>query len=364
MNIFLRNLILISLPAFFLINCKQKSKLENGTDTAAERPVASLAASKFTIGDSVRIGFSQQVSNVNVRLDGKLLPEIQPAEDSIRVNTQKEKTGWHQLVISGVRKDKVAFSDTASFELLSDIIPQEIKFTVAGRFPHQKTSFTEGLEFYKGDLYESTGENGRSQLLKIDLKTGSAIKEIPLDKQYFGEGITIVNDKIYQLTWTSGVCFQYNLDFSLLKTFTYYFQGWGLTHRDSTLIMSDGSNKIHYYNTAFEKTEDLEVYDHNGPVRNLNELEYVNGFIYANIFETNRIVKIDPLTGRIVGFMNMEAIIPAEIDSKRNVLNGIAYQVDEKAFYITGKNWPAMFKIYLKNFPDEKQLTSSFSKTY
>ena len=194
-------------------------------------------------------------------------------------------------------------------------------------------------------MYESTGENGKSQLLKIDLKTGNALKSLSLDKQYFGEGITIVNDKIYQLTWQSGVCFRYNLDFTLDKTFTYYFQGWGLTHKDTTLMMSDGSNKIHFYNTNYEKTGDLEVYDNNGPVRNINELEYVNGFLYANIFETTKIIKIDPETGKVVGFMNMESMIPAGIDSRKDVLNGIAYHPSEQAFYVTGKNWPLMFKI-------------------
>ncbi|WP_221389906.1 glutaminyl-peptide cyclotransferase [Dyadobacter sp. NIV53] len=329
------------------------------SDNTEKAALASLSTSRYVIGDSVRIRLSQSLSKVNVVLDGKLMLENQNGSDSLQINSMKEKTGWHKLIVSGIDVNKVAFSDTLAFELISNVFPQEIKYTVLGQFPHQKTSFTEGLEFYKGELYESTGENGKSQLLKIDLKTGSSLKSISLDKQYFGEGITIVNDNIYQLTWQSGVCFQYDLDFKLQKTFTYYFQGWGLTHHDSTLIMSDGSNKIHFYNTDFEKTGDLEVYDNKGPVRNLNELEYVDGFIYANIFETNKIVKIDAITGKIIAFINMDSIIPAEIDSRRDVLNGIAYRSDEGAFYITGKNWPLLFKIRLKDLPKVKQLASA-----
>ena len=355
----MKNLILIAFSGIVFIACKQEKKSEMTSESTAKPAIASLSTPRYIIGDSVSIGFSGSASKINVQLDGKLILEGRDGKDTIRVNSTKEKTGWHQLVVSGNKADKSAFSDTLTFELISDMIPEEIKYTVLGQFPHQKTSFTEGLEFYKGELYEGTGEKGKSQLLKIDLKTGASLKSVALDEQYFGEGITIVNDKIYQLTWQSGVCFQYDLDFKLQKTFTYYFQGWGLTHHDSTLIMSDGSNKIHFYNTDFEKTGDLEVYDNKGPVRNINELEYVDGFIFANIFETNKIVKIDPATGKVVGFINMESVIPAEIDSRRDVLNGIAYQKEENAFYITGKNWPLLFKIRLTNLSREKRLTSA-----
>ena len=359
MYIFLRNLLLIAFSTFILIACGQEKKSENSSVNNEKPANVLLSGSKYIVGDSIKIGFAQPASKIEIKLDGKLLVADKSANDSLRINSEKEKTGWHQLIVNGFKVNKEAFSDTLMFELISDIIPEEIKYTVLDKFPHQKTSFTEGLEFYKGELYEGTGEKGKSQLLKIDLKTGSPIKSVSLDPQYFGEGITIVNDKIYQLTWQSGVCFRYNLDFTLEKTFNYYFQGWGLTHRDTTLMMSDGSNKIHFYNTSFEKTGDLEVYDNNGPVRQINELEYVNGYIFANIFETNKIIKIDVATGKVVGFMNIESIIPAEIDFKKDVLNGIAYQDSEDAFYITGKNWPILFKIRLKNSLQKKRLASA-----
>ncbi|TDE12338.1 glutaminyl-peptide cyclotransferase [Dyadobacter psychrotolerans] len=345
----MKNIFPILLLAIICFHCKQEKKAENSQVTEEIPATAALAKSRYTVGDSVGIGFAGQATKVNVSLDGQLLLKEQNGTDTLRIATLTEKTGWHQIVVSGINAKQAFFSDTIAMELLSDVVPQEIKFTVLGQFPHLKTSFTEGLEFYKGELYEGTGENGKSQLLKIDLKTGAALKSLNLDKQYFGEGITIVNDKIYQLTWQSGVCFQYNLDFSPDKTFTYYFQGWGLTHRDTTLMMSDGSNKIHFYNTDYEKIDDLEVYDHNGPVRNINELEYVNGFLYANIFETTKIIKIDLKTGKVVGFLNMDSMIPAGIDARKDVLNGIAYHPAEQAFYLTGKNWPLMFKVKIND---------------
>jgi len=178
------------------------------------------------------------------------------------------------------------------------------------------------------------------------LKTGATIKSVPLTDQYFGEGLTIFKDKIYQLTWTTGVGFRYNMDFTLDKTFTYYTQGWGMTHTDSSIIMGDGSNKLYYFNAEFQKTGELEVYDNKGPVLKINELEYVDGYVFANIWETDKIIQIDLATGKVVGSMDMKKIIPAEVDQTgSSVLNGIAYQPFENAFYITGKNWPTLFKI-------------------
>lgn len=352
---FFRNLILTIIFISALFSCNWEKKTENGTISAEIEPLAKLAKSRYTMGDSIAVRFSEAVSNVSVSLDGKPILKGMGSKDSLLFASASERAGWHQVVVAGMSSKKNSFSDTMALELLSDVLPREIGYTVLGQFPHSKSSFTQGLEFYKDELYEGTGEHGKSQLMKVDLKTGNALKSISLDKQYFGEGITIVNDKIYQLTWQSGICFRYNMDFTLDKTFTYYFQGWGLTHKDSTLVMSDGSNRIHFYDTNFEKIGDIEVYDNKGPVRKLNELEYVNGYLYANIFETTKIVKIDLKTGKVVGFINMDGIVPAGTDARRDVLNGIAFKVGEDAFYVTGKNWPLMFKVRLNESKVSKQ---------
>ncbi|MCE7043971.1 glutaminyl-peptide cyclotransferase [Dyadobacter sp. CY312] len=349
MNTLSKNILLVLISVVSFYACQQEKKSENEAVVTEPHSIANLPKSRYTIGDSVKIGFTEPVADFQVKTDGEINESKLTGLDSVTFLSKLIKTGWHQLVVAGKTKSNVAFTDTLRFELVSDVAPKEITYAVAGSFPHLKTSFTEGLEFYKGELYEGTGENGKSQLLKIDLKTGAALKSLNLDPKYFGEGITIVNDKIYQLTWQSGVCFRYNMDFTPDKTFTYYFQGWGLTHRDTTLMMSDGSNKIHFYNTEYEKTGDLEVYDQNGPVRNINELEYLNGYVYANIFETTKIIKIDVATGKVVGVLDMQSIIPAEIDARKDVLNGIAYNSTDQSFYVTGKNWPVMFRIKLKD---------------
>lgn len=344
MNTRSTHFLLVILISFVIFSCKQEKKAE--TAAVQKIPVAVTAKSRFKIGDSIAIGFTQPVAELTIKYNGGEIKNSKPVSDSIFVKAESEKTGWKQLIVSGTTKSKVAFSDTLSVELVSDIAPKEMAYSVLSSYPHQKTSFTEGLEFYKGELYESTGENGKSLLLKIDLKTGATIKSVPLTDQYFGEGLTIVNDKIYQLTWTTGVGFRYNMDFTLDKTFTYYTQGWGMTHHDSTIIMGDGSNKLYFFNTEFQKTGEVEIYDNKGPVLKINELEYVDGYVFANIWETDRIIQIDLETGKVVATMDMKKIIPAEVDQTgSSVLNGIAHQPLENAFYITGKNWPTLFKI-------------------
>lgn len=340
-------LILFFVIGWFFFGCREKKETQHNAITEEQTTTAVLSATRYTIGDSIRLGFPKKVNGTEIWLDGLKLSLDKNQQDSVLLATKDQKTGWHQLVVKGLAGNE-KFADTLRVELLSDLVPLELSYSVISSFPHQKTSFTEGLEFYKGDLYEGTGQNGLSKLLKIDLKTGATLKEISLDQKYFGEGITIVNDKIYQLTWQSGMCFRYDMDFKLDKTFTYYTQGWGMTHHDKTLIMSDGSSKLYFYNTEMEKISEVDVYDHTGPVRNLNELEFVDGFVYANIFESIKIVKIDPSTGKIVASMNMEGIVPAGVDAKKDVLNGIAYQPFEDALYVTGKNWPLLFKIKVK----------------
>jgi glutamine cyclotransferase len=337
---------LVILIGFAIFSCKQEKKQESDPAVEQKIPVAVTTKSRFKIGDAIAVGFSQAVESFEVKWNGTVVADTKQVSDTIFVKAESERPGWKKLIVNGITRSKEPFADTLSVELISDIKPNEMTYAVLAAYPHQKTSFTEGLEFYRGELYESTGENGKSLLMKIDLKTGATIQSVPLTDQYFGEGMTIFKDKIYQVTWTTGVGFRYNMDFTLDQTFTYFTQGWGMTHNDSTIIMGDGSNKLYFYNADFQKTGELEVYDDKGPVIKINELEYVNGYVFANIWETDRIVKIDLKTGKVVGHMDMKKIIPAEVDQTgSSVLNGIAYQPMEDAFYITGKNWPTLFKI-------------------
>lgn len=337
-------LLFTSILAF--LACNQEKKAVSNTSVPEKSRIAIMDKSRHTIGDSVSIGFAQPVDRFQIKWDGSKISDYSFTADSVRFRDSSETTGWKQLIVSGTTKANDTFADTLSVELISDIVPLEIGYNLLASYPHQKSSFTEGLEFYKNELYESTGENGKSMVMKVDLKTGAILNSVPIASQYFGEGITVFKDKIYQLTWKSGTGFRYNPDLTLDKTFSYYTQGWGMTHNDTSIIMGDGSNRLYFYDSEFEKIREVEVYDNQGPVLKINELEYVGGLIYANIWETNKIIQIDLRTGKVTGYMDMKKIVPAEVDRPgSSVLNGIAYLPSEDAFYITGKNWPAMFKI-------------------
>lgn len=243
--------------------------------------------------------------------------------------------------------DKPAATDNTS----SIAAPAPLQINIVNNFPHDTSSFTEGLQYIDGYLYESTGLNGQSYLKKVELNTGKTVKSIKLKDDYFGEGLTVLGDKIYQLTYTQKTGFVYNKsDFSLIKTFSYPFEGWGMTTDGHQLIISDGSNTIHFYdpNTLTEVSH-ISVQDNNGLLSNVNELEWIDGYIYANVWQTHYILKIDPKTGIVVGKADLstllKTVLPPDFDADQNVMNGIAYDAAAKKIYITGKNWPKLFEI-------------------
>lgn len=222
-------------------------------------------------------------------------------------------------------------------------------YTVVKTYPHDPTAFTEGLLFDNDLLYESTGLQGKSWLRQIDLASGQVVQQIDLPQQYFGEGITIFGDKIFQLTWQSHIGFVYNkTTFNPLQTFTYTTEGWGLTQDGKRLIMSDGTARLTFRNpTTFAEIGYIDVYDANGPITQLNELEYVNGKIYANIWMTDWIVIIAPETGQVTGRIDLKNLLPLADRTGADVLNGIAYLPKDDRLFVTGKLWPKLFEIRL-----------------
>jgi glutaminyl-peptide cyclotransferase len=231
--------------------------------------------------------------------------------------------------------------------------PPSINYSIVNVFPHDTSSFTEGLLLHNNSLYESTGLEGQSYLMKVDLKTGKAQKKTALDKNLFGEGITILKDKIFMLTYQNNKAFSFDLNtFEKLQEFEWPYEGWGMTHNGSSLIISTGGSNLYFVEpNSFKIQKMVGVTDNNGPVGNINELEYVDGLIYANVWQTNYIVKIDPETGKILGKLDLTDIL-----AKNNIaydpnhlefLNGIAYNASSKTFYITGKWWPALFEVKL-----------------
>jgi glutamine cyclotransferase len=221
-------------------------------------------------------------------------------------------------------------------------------YTVVRSYPHDPGAFTQGLQFVDGVLYEGTGLNGRSSIRRVTLETGNVLKQHNIDAQYFGEGITILGNDLFELTWQSGIAFVYDRNtFVARKSFKYSGEGWGLTHDGTNLIMSDGTEYLRFLDPAtFAERRRVRVTGVGQPVKSLNELEWVKGEIFANIWMTDYIARIDPATGRINAYIDLRGLMPAN-DPSRDVLNGIAYDAGSDRLFVTGKLWPRLFEIKL-----------------
>jgi glutamine cyclotransferase len=232
---------------------------------------------------------------------------------------------------------------------LDSSLPLHYTYQIINAYPHDQNAFTEGLVFENGFLYESTGLYGNSTLRRVDLATGDVLQLFSLPNQYFGEGITIFNHKIIQLTWQSHVGFLYDEgSFDLVQNFSYSTEGWGLTSDGNRLIMSDGTANLYFLNTqTFEKTGQVEVRDGGVPVTNLNELEYVHGDVYANVWHEDKIAIINPENGQVIGWIDLTGLKDPAIHDPESVLNGIAYDAQGDRLFVTGKMWPQLFEIKL-----------------
>jgi glutamine cyclotransferase len=231
----------------------------------------------------------------------------------------------------------------------ADSEPLQYTYTIVNAYPHDENAFTQGLIFDNGFLYEGTGLYGNSTLRRVDPATGDTLQLYPLPDQYFGEGITMVGDKIIQLTWQSNIGFVYDkYSFDLLQNFSYPTEGWGITYDGSQLIMSDGTSNLYFLDpSTFQKTGQVQVHDNEGPVTNINELEYVNGKVYANIWMEDKIAVINPQTGQVEAWINLSGIINLPNPDPNSVLNGIAYDANTGRLFVTGKDWPQLFEIKL-----------------
>lgn len=220
-------------------------------------------------------------------------------------------------------------------------------YQVINTFPHDRKAYTQGLVFEDGILYEGTGGYGSSAITKVEMESGRLLKEYRLPARYFGEGITLLKDTLIQLTWRSNIGFVYDRDsFNLLRDFSYPTEGWGITHDQARIIMSDGTANLYFLNPEnFETTGYLEVHDTSGPVNRINELEYINGKIFANVWGTDNIVIIDPGDGSVTGWIDMSGLLDQSYYTSVDILNGIAYDAARARIIVTGKLWPLLFEI-------------------
>jgi len=228
--------------------------------------------------------------------------------------------------------------------------PRSYEYEVVNTYPHDAGAFTQGLIFHNGRLFEGTGLYGQSTLREVDLATGGVLRQVPLSPELFGEGITLLDGSLFQLTYQEKVAIEYDpANFKERQRFNYEDEGWGLTHDGKHLIMSDGSSTLRFLDPkTFSVLRRVEVKDGNASIKDLNELEWVNGEIWANIWRSDRIARIKPDTGRVVGWINLKGLMPSLEGDTEAVLNGIAYDPKEDRLFVTGKRWPSLFEIKIK----------------
>lgn len=322
------------------------------------RPVIGIevlsTSNAIKYGDNIELlmtvnTFSQKLSSLTVFVDDIEVGKTSESTLKLSVSTEKLGVGNHTVKAIAVNDKQKKGLNNKQFLVVSDVVPKDMRYEVLSKLNHNHEYFTQGFEFHDGTLYEGTGLYGRSGLYAYNHKTGKIAKSLNLDERFFGEGITILNDKIFQITYKEKTGFVYNLKtFEKINEFTFESEeGWGLTTDGSLLIMSDGTSMLHFINPdTFERVKSIEVCDNNGAVDRINELEYVDGFIYANIWTTDYIIKIDAATGKVVAQADMKNLLDLSSNANEvDVLNGIAWNADEKAFYITGKLWPSMYKV-------------------
>ncbi len=234
----------------------------------------------------------------------------------------------------------------------SDLRARQVAYEVVNSYPHDPASFTQGLLWHDGGFYESTGQYGQSKLRSLEFPSGRVLKEITLSPELFGEGLALVDGRLIQLSWKSHRGFVYDLStFRLLQEFSYDTEGWGLTYDGENLILSDGSSDLFYLDPqTFRPVRKLAVRMNGQPIRELNELEFIDGEIWANVWQTDWILRIDPSTGQVTSFLDLKGILaPSDKTGREDVLNGIAYDAEHKRIFVTGKLWPRIFEIRIRS---------------
>lgn len=310
----------------------------------------------FRLNDPIKVVINQTDNDkipdsVLIHFDGKTVTTIKTSPWVYSISQAFTKTtGRKSLKVTAFRGGKTQNPITRFLIIHSDIVPKRNGYKIINIYPHDKEAFTQGLVYDKGVFYESTGQITSSSLREVESETGRVIRQHNLDASLFGEGITLYSDRIYQVTWQNKVGFVYDKStFKVINKINYSTEGWGLTTVGNKIVMSDGTNILCFYDTdMFTVVSRIEVYDNEKKVDQLNELEYINGEIWANIWMTDLIARIDPVSGKVLAYIDLKGILPeSERNPEPDVLNGIAYDRDSRRIFITGKKWPKLYEIRL-----------------
>jgi len=308
----------------------------------------------YVVGDvvelKIKINAPSEIKNLQLFVNDTLFADkLKVESQTIQIPTTNGKVGWVDFYLAYQDKSNNPHRDYRRLVFFSDEIPEGKFVNIVNTYPHNTISYTQGLEFYKGKLFESTGQKGYSILAEVDLNTGDQLRKTPLDQQYFGEGITILNDTIYQITWQSNVCMLYDLDFNKIGELYYDGEGWGLTNDGTSIIMTNGSSEIVWRNPrTFNVEKQIYAFEPETDVVNLNELELINGNLFINVYTENRIIEVDTLTGKVLTSINCFELSEKGTQIGSDVLNGIAFNKETGKIYMTGKMWPKLFEVNFK----------------
>ena len=302
----------------------------------------------ITLSAKVQDG-AESIDSLRWFIDGRWLKTTK-GEDVIW-STAEQTTGTHRIEVGAYYSSGQRENVLTSMLLLASQAPRQYAYRVIQAYPHDTKAYTQGLLFDDGFLYESTGSYGGSSLRKVNLLTGEPIQVVSLPADMFGEGLALADDKLIQLTWQNQVAFVHQKsDFKLLNRINYPMrEGWGLTYDGTHLLMTDGTATLYFLDKDYlTEVRRLEVCDNKGTVQQLNELEYINGELWANVYQTDDILRIDPKTGVVLGRINMAGLLNSSERFGTDVLNGIAYDETTGKIYVTGKNWPKLFEIQVR----------------
>lgn len=316
--------------------------------------VFSFEENLASIGDEVvpvTINITEKIKTLEVSYNDSVIGAWENVNSDVKFDFEAGMfgVGTRTLGLIATLEDGSEFVDTRFVRVLSEIIPEKLSTSIVKSYPHNPKSFTQGLEFYKGKLYEGTGDpgdQGATLVAEVNLENGDLVRKMGLDVGYFGEGITVLNDKLYQLTYKNGKCYTYDVNtLQINGEFTYTGEGWGLCNDGRSLIMSNGTERITFRDPeSFSTQRVIEVYNNKGPIININELEYIDGFIYANVWTTNMVVVIDPSNGKVLKEIDATNLM-REGRGSGEVLNGIAHNPATGKTYMTGKYWTKLFEV-------------------
>ena len=338
---------------FLLTNCSN-GQVEH--TSAGSHWLSPLAGTSVNLGDSVnlQLSLSNKADSIVFFTDGIKLGNSK-GESALHISTSNFSLGIKTIGALVYRGNEEPEEISTNIVVKSTLVPQTLKYNVQATFNHDTSSYTQGLEYYKGFLYESDGLLGESSIRKTEISTGKVLQLTKISDEIFAEGITIVEDKIFMLTYRNAINLEFELNsLKFIRQFPVQYQreGWGLCNDGKVIYSTDGTNSIYVLNRdTYMQERAIEVYDHKGPVYELNELEFVDGMIYANIYNSNRIVIIDPATGQVKAEVDLSNLYPDSSRSMKDfdgfVLNGIAWDSKAKRLFVTGKKWDKLFQIKL-----------------